>query len=383
MSMSGKTFLAAFQVGSNIVPDAIENALRRGKLDEEKVALELQNELRRKERDRIVTSDESLQKINEGISGIEDFDSPEAADTIKNLMQENVFGVSQYKPNFERLTSTLKNLDQVTGMMTQINSDIEQKKILKQYQVQNPAEMLDFENYLLPNGNIDYSILPADLKQKIKSWYYENERFSELRAKSLIPKNIERGIFGGLTSEEKGDLRTALKDVKKEKTVAQYIQSKQEFDQIRTLVNRAQKEGRTLKGPQDISIVFKFMKALDPESVVREGEFATAANAGGIPVKVTNFYNKIIEGQLLTPELRDSFIDAARDAVEGKKSQAVSTVQSYIGENEKLLPKVQNIPRYFEDILDQIESPLVEVEDSTREIVTGKLPETSCLLQRP
>tara|TARA_R100000458_G_C8276939_1_gene252337 strand:- start:3425 stop:4909 length:1485 start_codon:yes stop_codon:yes gene_type:complete len=366
MSMSGKTFLAAFQVGSNIVPDAIENALRRGKLDEEKVTLELQNELRRKERDRIVTSDESLQKINEGISRIEDFDSPEAADTIKNLMQDNVFGVSQYKPNFERLTSTLKNLDQVTGMMTQINSDIEQKKILKQYQVQNPAEMLDFQNYLLPNGNIDYSILPANLKQKIKSWYYENERFSELRAKSLIPKNIERGIFGGLTSEEKGDLRTALKDVKKEKTVAQYIQSKQEFDQIRTLVNRAQKEGRTLKGPQDISIVFKFMKALDPESVVREGEFATAANAGGIPVKVTNFYNKIIEGQLLTPELRDSFIDAARDAVEGKKSQAVSTVQSYIGENEKLLPKVQDIPRYFEDILDQIESPLVEVEDSTK-----------------
>ena len=185
MSMDGKTFLAAFQVGSNIVPDAIDNALKRGKLDEEKTALELQNELKRKERDRIVTSDESLQKINEGISGIEDFDSPEAADTIKNLMQDNVFGVSQYKPNFERLTSTLKNLDQVTGMMTQINSDIEQKKILKQYQVQNPAEMLDFQNYLLPNGNIDYSILPANLKQKIKSWYYENERFSELRAKSL------------------------------------------------------------------------------------------------------------------------------------------------------------------------------------------------------
>ena len=366
MSMSGKTFLAAFQVGSNIVPDAIDNALRRGKLDEEKTALELQNELRRKERDRIVTSDESLQKINEGISEIEDFDSPEAADTIKNLMRDNVFGVSQYKPNFERLTSTLKNLDQVTGMMSRINTDIEQKKILKQYQAQNPVEMLDFQSYLLPNGNIDYDVLPADLKQKIKSWYYENERFSELRAKSLIPKNIERGIFGGLTSEEKGDLRTALKDVKKEKTVAQYIQSKQEFDQIRTLVNRAQKEGRTLKGPQDISIVFKFMKALDPESVVREGEFATAANAGGIPVKVTNFYNKIIEGQLLTPELRDSFIDAARDAVEGKKSQAVSTVRSYIGENEKLLPKVQDIPRYFEDILDQIESPLVEVEDSTK-----------------
>jgi len=376
MSMSGKTFLAAFQVGSNLVPDAIDNAIKRGKLNEEKALLNIQNELKRKERDRMLTSDESLKNIDEGISEIKDFDSPEASDKIKNLMRENIFGVSQYKPNFERLTSTLKDLDKVTGMMTEINTDIEQKKILNQYQKQNPAEMLDFKKYLLPNGNIDYDNLPVNLQQKIKNWYYENERFSELRAKSLIPKDVERGIFGGLTSEEKGDLRTSLKDVKKEKTVAQYVQSRQAFDQIKTLVNRAEKEGRTLKGPQDISIVFKFMKALDPESVVREGEFATAADAGGVPVKITNFYNKIIEGQLLTPELRDSFISAARDSVEGKKTQAVSTVQSYIGENEKLLPLVKDVPRYFEDILKQIESPLVEVDKGVAENLPAVIDST-------
>ena len=127
--MSGKTFLAAFQVGSNLVPDAIDNAIKRGKLNEEKALLNIQNELKRKERDRMLTSDESLKNIDEGISEIKDFDSPEASDKIKNLMRKNIFGVSQYKPNFERLTSTLKDLDKVTGMMTEINTDIEQKKI--------------------------------------------------------------------------------------------------------------------------------------------------------------------------------------------------------------------------------------------------------------
>ena len=362
--MSGKTFLAAFQVGSNLVPDAIDNAIKRGKLDAEKVALELQNKVKEKETERLVTSNKELKAFKDGWSKIKDVNSPEGADQLQGLMKQHLFGISQYKPNLDNLAGELKMLDQFTGLLSTVNSDIQQKKILRMYKDQNPAEMLDFSEYLLPNGDIDFKKLPTELKQKVKDWYYKEERFSELRAKSLIPKDIERGIFGGLTSEEKGDLRTSLKDVKKEKTVAQYVQSRQAFDEIKTLVNRAQKEGRTLKGPQDIAIVFKFMKALDPESVVREGEFATAANAGGVPVKVSNFYNKILEGQLLTPELRDSFIEAARDAVEGKKTQAVSTVKSYIGENEKLLPLINDVPRYFEYIIKQIEITILEVYKS-------------------
>jgi hypothetical protein len=375
MSMSGKTFLAAFQVGSNLVPDAIDGAIKRGKLDAEKVALELQNKVKQKETERLETSNTELKAFKDGWSKIKDVNSPEGADQLQGLMKKHLFGISQYKPNLDTLTGELKMLDQFTGLLSTVNSDIQQKKILRMYKDQNPAEMLDFSEYLSPNGDIDFKKLPTELKQKVKDWYYKEERFSELRAKSLIPKDVERGIFGGLTSEEKGDLRTSLKDVKKEKTVAQYVQSRQAFDQIKTLVNRAEKEGRSLKGPQDISIVFKFMKALDPESVVREGEFATAADAGGLPVKVANLANKIFEGQLLTPELRDSFIEAARDAVEGKKTQAVSTVQSYIGENEKLLPLVKDVPRYFEDILKQIESPLVEVDSKTKKKIPTVVPE--------
>jgi len=54
----------------------------------------------------------------------------------------------------------------------------------------------------------------------------------------------------------------------------------------------------------DIALVFSYMKMLDPGSVVREGEFATASNAGGIPTRIINLYNKAVSGDILTEEQR-------------------------------------------------------------------------------
>jgi len=38
---------------------------------------------------------------------------------------------------------------------------------------------------------------------------------------------------------------------------------------------------------------------LDPGSVVRESEFATAQNAAGVPDQVRNMYNKVLSGTRL------------------------------------------------------------------------------------
>lgn len=51
---------------------------------------------------------------------------------------------------------------------------------------------------------------------------------------------------------------------------------------------------------------------LDPGSVVREGEFATAQNAAGIPDIVRNMYNRALEGTRLNPTQRDMFIGQAK-----------------------------------------------------------------------
>jgi hypothetical protein len=64
-------------------------------------------------------------------------------------------------------------------------------------------------------------------------------------------------------------------------------------------------------GPGDISTIFAYMKMLDPTSVVREGEFATAENSGGVGEQISNLYNRVLSGERLTPELRRQFMDSA------------------------------------------------------------------------
>jgi hypothetical protein len=62
----------------------------------------------------------------------------------------------------------------------------------------------------------------------------------------------------------------------------------------------------------DVAIVFGYMKLLDPESVVRESEYATVANSGSIPTHVRNWYNKAVEGTILTPEQRKDILSQSK-----------------------------------------------------------------------
>ena len=56
------------------------------------------------------------------------------------------------------------------------------------------------------------------------------------------------------------------------------------------------------------------MKILDPGSVVREGEFANAQNAGGIDTKIRNLYNQVIDGTRLSPDQRQDFLNQSKNA---------------------------------------------------------------------
>jgi hypothetical protein len=61
----------------------------------------------------------------------------------------------------------------------------------------------------------------------------------------------------------------------------------------------------------DLAGVTKFMKLLDPESVVRESEVGLARNATGLYDKLTNYYQTIASGKILTPPQRADFLDTA------------------------------------------------------------------------
>lgn len=84
-----------------------------------------------------------------------------------------------------------------------------------------------------------------------------------------------------------------------------------DFVQVRDAYGRIQIAGKSDSPAGDLSLIFNFMKLLDPGSVVREGEFATAQNSTGIPERIRNMYNKAMTGERLGSEQRADFLDQA------------------------------------------------------------------------
>jgi len=86
------------------------------------------------------------------------------------------------------------------------------------------------------------------------------------------------------------------------------------FDEARLGFEKVQKAAMTdtPTGATDLALIFGYMKVIDPTSVVREGEFATAEKAGGVSEQLRNLYNKVRTGQRLTEPVREQFVQAAR-----------------------------------------------------------------------
>ena len=97
---------------------------------------------------------------------------------------------------------------------------------------------------------------------------------------------------------------------------------------------------RTALGQQtaagDMAGIFAYMKALDPGSTVREGEYASAKNAAGVPERVLNAYNNARKGVLLSPQQRADFLNTVEQMAKARRSSLKGTIQRYSKTAEKL-----------------------------------------------
>lgn len=76
---------------------------------------------------------------------------------------------------------------------------------------------------------------------------------------------------------------------------------------------KIQKAAQQQSAAGDLSLLFNFMKTLDPGSVVRESEFAAAARAGSLPERVQGAALQVIRGQRLTKAQRSDFLQTAEN----------------------------------------------------------------------
>lgn len=78
-----------------------------------------------------------------------------------------------------------------------------------------------------------------------------------------------------------------------------------------------------------MSLIFGIMRMQDPNSTVREGEYATAQNAAGVPERIRNLYNKAADGKPLGSGQRRSFMKEAGKLFGAQKARHDAMAKQY------------------------------------------------------
>lgn len=126
----------------------------------------------------------------------------------------------------------------------------------------------------------------------------------------------------------------------------EFVKASGDFIKIRNAYGLVQAAAKDPSAGGDMALIFSFMRILDPNSVVREGEFATAQNAAGVPDRVVNLYNRLLNGERLNPTQRADFVNQARKIYEEQRGQADVLESTYrdMAKRYKLNPDNVVIP---------------------------------------
>jgi hypothetical protein len=134
---------------------------------------------------------------------------------------------------------------------------------------------------------------------------------------------IREGQLDRTASRDREDRREGAQNFRQEDTLRREFQRESKvFKDMRDSYAKIQASAKDPSAAGDLSLIFGYMKILDPISVVREGEQATAENTRGVPDTVRNLYNKVMTGQKMTPTQRKDFVDRA-----GRLYQTAETTQ--------------------------------------------------------
>ena len=137
-----------------------------------------------------------------------------------------------------------------------------------------------------------------------------------------------------------------------------FLLLRENFDKVQAAANNVSPAG-------DVSLIFGFMKMIDPGSVVRESEFATAANTGSIPERVWAQFNRARRGQRLTATQRADFLGQAKNLY---KSQ--EPAQRRLQERFNKLADAYEVPRNRVVVMDLVDQKMTDENNQTPESAT-------------
>lgn len=175
---------------------------------------------------------------------------------------------------------------------------------------------------------VDAIAIPAEKRAQLDATATEAQKRrtfeADERARDRANRTKNAGIMAGQRSDGAG--RKEVTDLRKEITsrpeIAKYRKASAELSSLKELAKES-------SGASDMALVFAFMKAMDPESVVRESEYASAAATGKPDERMMGLVSKWWTGGPLSRGQRQAFIKAAQAAQSGHKSAYERATKTY------------------------------------------------------
>ena len=160
---------------------------------------------------------------------------------------------------------------------------------------------------------------------------YKNALIDQLTLK----KQQAQAEVGQLSDQQKSRLDSVYNSYLKAPPVDDYIKAESQFKQLQDVILQ---KGAT--GAQGLATVFAFMKSLDPDSVVREGEQKQAQATGGFFDSIVSTLNDAVGKGKLTPQVRKNILDVSRTALRARLKDANEYRQQTINRQKTIEPGI-------------------------------------------
>jgi rRNA processing protein Krr1/Pno1 len=122
-----------------------------------------------------------------------------------------------------------------------------------------------------------------------------------------------------------------------------YNQLSKTFILVRDAHQRVMASANDPSAAGDLALIFNYMKVLDPTSVVRESEFAQAAQTGAFGERIKAAVQKVISGERLSDATRRDFLDRSERLYQAAEQNQSDLENRFKGISERSGVNPENV----------------------------------------
>lgn len=246
------------------------------------------------------------------------------------------------RPEYEDKISgiTSRNLAQANSDRAKVDSEFKNDIAVNELQV-NSAKQADMNDPASGESEQARNYLKKVVPSA--SNYPNLDKMSAAQIEKIVPglykkyaddqDNVtKRATLAKAKEDKAGKVDSAL--VTSEQAIAKEYRSHpvtKATNEVAAAYEKVKRAAADTSAAGDLSLIFGYMKMLDPGSTVREGEFATAQNATGIPTQAVNMYNKALTGERLADEQRADFLRQSKNVYDAQAERQEAIRQEYTG----------------------------------------------------